>query len=272
MPRAAGTSRLRYLSAAALSRATALEPVARLRERAIAARAPEPADPAPGGIPLPPPLLRVLVDGHGDPDKFVRASANNAAMIERTLAGAGVELGELGAVLDFGCGCGRIMRHFAGLRDPELHGCDYNPRLVDWCRDNLPFMTPARNELDPPAPYPDERFDLVYAVSVLTHLTEDLAHRWVAEWARILRPGGLLLFSTHGDAYRDALGVRRREDYDAGEPVVVGARMRGANACAAHHPYAFVSERLLSGLELLSFAPRDVHPGFRQDVYLARRP
>jgi SAM-dependent methyltransferase len=271
MPRPVDKSRRRYYTDAALDRAVALRPLARLRERAIAARAPEPADPAPDGIPLPPASLRVLVDGHGDPDAFLRLGAEGAEIIRRTLARANVELEELGAILDFGCGCGRTAREWAGLRGPELHGCDYNPRLVRWCAENLRFMAARRNDLEPPAPYPDERFDLVYAISILTHMTEPLAHRWVAEWRRILRPGGLLLFSTHGDAYRDALGWRDREAYDAGAMVSVNGRMQGANACAAHHPHAFVSERLLDGFELLSFWPSPDPQGFRQDVYLARR-
>jgi SAM-dependent methyltransferase len=271
MPRPAGMSRLHYYSAAAVGRATALLPVARLREAVIAMRAPEPADPAPGGIPLPPARLRVLVDGHGDPDGFLRGGAENAEMIRGIVGDAGVDFGSLDAILDFGCGCGRVARHWGGLEGTEVHACDYNPRLVDWCRRNLPFVQARTNELEPPTSYPDAHFDLVYAISILTHLTEPLARRWLEEWRRILRPGALLLFSTHGDSYRESLGTRQRERYDAGEMIVVGARIEGTNACAAHHPYEFVTNRLLDGFELLSFSPHAGPPGFRQDVYLARR-
>jgi SAM-dependent methyltransferase len=264
-------SPLRYYSAAAVSRATALLPVARLREEIIAMRAPEPADPAPGGIPLPPARLRVLVDGHGSPDGFLRGGTENAEMIRTIVGAAGVDLDSLEAILDFGCGCGRVARHWAGLDGTEVHGSDYNPRLVEWCQRNLPFVQARTNELEPPTAYPDARFDLVYAISILTHLTEPLAMRWMAEWRRILRPGALLLFTTHGDCYRETLGRRQRERYDAGEMTVVSARIEGTNACSAHHPYEFVTKRLLDGFELLSFSPAARPPRFRQDVYLARR-
>jgi SAM-dependent methyltransferase len=272
VPRPGDKSRLRYYSEAARDRASALAPVARLRERAIAARAPEPSGPPPDGLPLPPAHIRVLVDGSGDPDAFLRSSAAYSALIRQTVAAAGTDLEELGAVLDFGCGCGRIARAWAGLSGPALHGCDYNPKLVAWCRANLPFMEFRENELEPPSPYPGGSFDLVYAISILTHLTEPVAKRWMAEWARILRPGGLLLFSTHGDAFRQTLGTRLGERYDAGEMVVVNARMEGANACVAHHPYSYVADRLIggSGLDLVSFTPDPDVSGFRQDVYLAR--
>jgi SAM-dependent methyltransferase len=254
-----------------VSRATALRPVARLREEVIAMRAPAPADPAPGGIPLPPARLRVLVDGWAKPDGFLRGGTADATMIRRTAGEAGAELDGMDAILDFGCGCGRIARHWADLEGPELHGCDYNPRLVAWCNRNLSFFEARTNELEPPAPYPDERFDLVYAISILTHLTEPVAQSWMSEWRRILRPGGMLLLSIHGDEYRDALGSQQRERYDAGEMVVVSARVEGTNACSAHHPYAYVTDRLLEGFELVSFTPGAELPALHQDVYLARR-
>ena len=51
----------------------------------------------------------------------------------RVLERNSVSLPEVGAVLDFGCGYGGIIRHWADL-PVEIHGCDYNPVLIDWCR------------------------------------------------------------------------------------------------------------------------------------------
>ena len=253
------------------TRATPLAAVARLRERFIAARASEPDGPAPDGLPLPPARLRVLVDGHARPEGFLADSESAATAIRRALADAGTTIEEQGAVLDFGCGCGRVARRWAGL-GLELHGCDYNPELVAWCRDNLPFMEARVNTLEPPVPYDDERFDLVYAISVLTHLTEPLARRWVAEWTRILRPGGLLLVTTHGDGYRDALNDRERRRYDAGEPVIRRSRVEGLNLCATYHPPRYAAQTLLAPLEPVAFLPGGSVPGILQDAHVARRP
>jgi SAM-dependent methyltransferase len=193
-------------------------------------------------------------------------------MIRQTVAVAGVELEELGSILDFGCGCGRVARHWAGLSGPELHGCDLNGELVDWCRANLPFMEFRRNAAKPPAPYDGDGFDLVYAISILTHLTEAAAEAWIAEFTRLLRPGGLLLVTTHGDTFRERLTEGERARYDAGEAVVQRGGMEGANACAAYHPPAHVRDRLLRGFEVLSSPPAAPAAGFPQDVYLARLP
>jgi SAM-dependent methyltransferase len=126
------------------------------------------------------------------------------------------------------------------------------------------------NAMEPPSPYPDDNFDLVYAVSVLTHLTPQLADAWIADFARVLRPGGLLFVTTHGDPYRSKLTSAERARYDRGEPVVQRSRMAGANACAAYHPSSYVTGHLLRGFELLSVAGDDPDPPRPHDVYLAR--
>jgi SAM-dependent methyltransferase len=255
----------------ALDGAGVLAPIASLRERWIAARAPDAPATGPDGLPLPPARLRVLVDGHGDPAGFLADSRAGAAMIEDTLRAAGIELADLGSLLDFGCGCGRIARNWARVEGPEVHGCDYNPELVEWCRDNLSFMDARVNAAEPPSPYDSDRFDLVYAVSIFTHLTEPLGGAWMAELRRIVAPGGLLLFTTHGASYRNRLTERERSAYDGGELVVQRAGVVGRNACAAYHPPSYVNERLLDGFDLVSHSGPDPQRAFPQDVYLARR-
>jgi SAM-dependent methyltransferase len=51
---------------------------------------------------------------------------------------------------------------------------------------------------EPPLPYADGMFDVVFACSVMTHLTEDRQGRWLSEVKRILTVGGVFLASTHG--------------------------------------------------------------------------
>jgi SAM-dependent methyltransferase len=169
-----------------------------------------------------------------------------------------------GTVLDFGCGCGRTVRHWYG-QDLDLHGCDYNPRLVAWCQENLPFMQAVVNDSHPPSPYPADNFDVLYAMSVLTHLTEESQQLWLEDWRRILKPGGFLLFTTHGDSHSEHLGRRERPRYDAGELVVRHPRIEGLNSCVALHPPSYVRERLLADWELLHFRPGEY---YLQDLWL----
>jgi trans-aconitate methyltransferase len=91
-----------------------------------------------------------------------------AQRIVEALKETGVEIDSFDAILDFGCGCGRTIRHFRTLKKAKLYGTDINPKLVDWCSRNLPFGRFGINPLRPPLVYPAEAFDLVYAFSVFT--------------------------------------------------------------------------------------------------------
>jgi SAM-dependent methyltransferase len=98
-------------------------------------------------------------------------------------------------VLEFGCGAGRVLRRFLPNPQAELHGCDIDRPSIEWLADNLsPPLSVFVNQEAPPLNRPDETFDLVYAVSVFTHITDDWA-AWLRELHRVLRPGGLLAAS-----------------------------------------------------------------------------
>jgi SAM-dependent methyltransferase len=221
-------------------------------------------------LPLPPPeLLRVVM--HRDlPRAYWVLGALGADCIRTLLWRHGEDMADFESVLDFGCGCGRVMRHWKWLRRTELHGTDYNPYLVHWCEENLPFARYGVNGLAPPLPYEDGKFAFVYAISVFTHLDEVRAQAWMAELARVLRPGGLLYVTTHGEKRAGALAAGERERFAAGEAVVVEAGRAGTNACAAYHPERYVRERLSKPLEVLDFLP-DGAEDVDQDAYLLRK-
>jgi SAM-dependent methyltransferase len=109
-------------------------------------------------------------------------------------------------VLDFGCGAGRVLRHFlAEGSSTELWGCDIDGPSVAWLVDNMsPAVRSFRNGPEPPLPLPDGYFDLVWAASVFTHLTDDWS-AWLSELRRILAPGGLLVASFLGEGAFDAM-------------------------------------------------------------------
>ena len=111
-------------------------------------------------------------------------------------------------VLDFGCGSGKVMRHFLPEAEVcDLWGCDIDTRSVDWINAELdpPLHAFANGEL-PPLDQPSASFDLVWSVSVFTHLTDQWAG-WLAELHRVLRPGGLAIISFLGGAmYKEWTG------------------------------------------------------------------
>lgn len=104
------------------------------------------------------------------------------------------------AVLDFGCGCGRTLLWLVE-RFPEVrwHGVDVDAEAIAWCRAHFRGAAFETGRPLPPLPYADASFNLIYAISVFTHLNEEFQRAWAAELARILKPGGVLLLSVYGE-------------------------------------------------------------------------
>jgi SAM-dependent methyltransferase len=225
---------------------------------------------APDGLPIPPASLRIAVAASPDISWFLEAGRRGAASVRGALERAGIDPGELRALLDFGCGCGRVTRHWAGL-PAEIHGCDINPRLVSWCRGHLPFGRFEVTSLAPPLPYADGRFDFAYALSVFTHLPEALQHAWMTELRRVLRPGGLLFLTTHGPRYLEQLTPEERAQFETGQLVVRHEERAGSNACGAYHPVGWVRTQLAKGFEIADYVPEGATGNPWQDLYLLRR-
>ena len=135
-------------------------------------------------------------------------------------------------VLDFGCGSGRVLRHFlADAGHAELWGCDIDGPSIEWLQANLsPPVRCFQNGTEPPLPLESEYIDLMWATSVFTHIEHWAG--WLLELHRVLRPGGILVASFLGRGMWEA---RVREPYreDQVGMTVVGA-WRGPRADVLH--------------------------------------
>ena len=252
----------------ALERAALLEPAFRAHESLKALRpfSGQSSD----GLPLPPARLRVRVAGTADPDWFLESGRLAAAMLAEACARNGVELGSAGRLLDFGCGCGRVTRHWRDLGAVELHGCDRDSAAVGWCEEHLRFARFASHG-EAPAMESCLLPCLVCAVSVFTHLPEEGQTAWAAELRRVLAPGGLLALTTHGDRYLDRLEPDEREQYEAGHLVVRRPAAGGTNLCTAFHPERYVRQVLATGFELLELVPGGAAGVPDQDLVVMQR-
>ena len=105
-------------------------------------------------------------------------------------------------VLDFGCGWGRLTRFLIRDVGPDrLHGCDPVESILGVCRDNGVPATLARSEFAPERLPFDGPFDLAFAFSVFTHLSEAVHERCLAALHAGLRPGGILVATIRPPAY-----------------------------------------------------------------------
>lgn len=125
--------------------------------------------------------------------------------------------GPVRQILDFGCGCGRLTRYMDLLGAPGVRrvGCDVDAPAIEWAQKHLPNSGEFFASLDrPPISHAEKgAFDLIVALSVFTHLPEDMQDAWLAELMSLLRPGGLLLATFHGPYYHRFVPEELREKF-----------------------------------------------------------
>jgi SAM-dependent methyltransferase len=138
-------------------------------------------------------------------------------------------------ILDFGSGAGRTLRHFAGEAETaEFWGSDIDDASIEWMRENLcPPLHAWRSAIYPPLGLEHGTFDLIYAVSVFTHLTDN-SIPWLLELHRLLKPDGILIATymgrwnsewlAHEPWAEDRVGMNvlfHNRDWDSGGPAVL---------------------------------------------------
>jgi SAM-dependent methyltransferase len=123
--------------------------------------------------------------------------------------------------LDFGCGAGRTLRHFRDeALEAEIWGCDIDGASIDWVDEHLcPPLHALRSAPEPPLDRPAGSFDLIWAVSVFTHLS-DTWGRWLTELHRLLADDGLLIATCMGAGLSEELGAGPWDDDRVGMNVL----------------------------------------------------
>jgi len=146
------------------------------------------------------PLFGILSDPakHGakwDADEFFSSGRAHIASLLRSLDDLRVSFTR-GACLDFGCGVGRLTvplsKSFA-----RTIGVDIAPSMIDLARRyhaaerQCEFVVNRRPDL---RQFPDQTFDLVHSCLVLQHMAPEISVRYIAEFFRVCKPGGLVVF------------------------------------------------------------------------------
>jgi SAM-dependent methyltransferase len=147
-------------------------------------------------LPLPPARLRRRVGLTSSRAEFLSVGREVAEAVLRAFEECRRPEERYERWLDFGCGSGRLARFLSAAPEQQLHGVDIDRAAIRWARRHLGprFVASAAW---PPLPFPEAAFDVVCAISVFTHLDEPMQIAWLRELRRILRPGGLLIASTH---------------------------------------------------------------------------
>lgn len=193
------------------------------------------------------------------------------AALDQVLRWAGKEWRAVSSMLDFASGYGRVTRFFAQAMPPDrIWVSDILPAAVPFqigafgVRGFASVAEPARLELP-------RRFDLATTISLFTHLPRRSFGPWLERLTGALDDGGILVFTTHGEAlYRRDRGRALRGGF-AFEPVneipSLDPEVYGTTYCSR----AFVEEQVarIRGVDVLAHVPFGLNG--HQDVFVVGR-
>ncbi len=177
------------------------------------------------------------------------------------------------SILDWGCGPGRVIRHLPSFIDNscKFYGTDYNQKYIHWCSKNIINVSFNTNTLTPPLSYESNFFDIIYGISIFTHLSKEMHFAWFRELIRVAKPGGIILLTLHGNAFVQKLTKVEKFKFEKGELIVRSNTKEGHRTFAAFQPASFV--RKLIGLnEILAHIQGDIKYGKpQQDVWIIKK-
>jgi SAM-dependent methyltransferase len=210
---------------------------------------------------LPPAELRYRVSSTPDAQDFVKVGKRCAADIQNALWQVGREPGSFTRILDFGCGCGRTLIHLTELAPAaQIDGIDIDSRAIQWCKQHLQFACFKLSNETPPIDYAADTFDLIYAISVFTHLDEDYQFRWLKELRRVAKPGAILLLTVDSSLVGDKNFVFQRS-YEEG--------LFPAWYQNAYHSREYVLTNFGKHFEVLDYFPQAMNA--HQDVVVLQK-
>ncbi|MGE0636644.1 MAG: methyltransferase domain-containing protein [Bacteroidia bacterium] len=150
---------------------------------------------------VPPPMLlqkRVVGDYYGD---FIESGFRMINDFQHALMKADKKVEDFNSVLDFGCGCGRvIMAMHKSFPQLKISGSDIDEEAIEYCKKAYSSFGDFQvNPHNPPSLFADNSFDFIYGISVFTHLPEEMQFNWLRDLKRISKKGAYLFLTVENE-------------------------------------------------------------------------
>jgi cyclopropane fatty-acyl-phospholipid synthase-like methyltransferase len=141
-------------------------------------------------------------------ENYFSDGAESASRLLSILARLGYDALSI-RLLEFASGYGMVTRHLLKkLPGQALTCCDIHQNAVRFLSDSLGVHSVASDSV-PERAAPGNDFDCVFALSFFSHMPRSTWTRWVKALLAGLKPGGHLIFTTHGEKSRQYFGNPR---------------------------------------------------------------
>jgi SAM-dependent methyltransferase len=130
-----------------------------------------------------------------DLNEFFETGSKEISVLLYRLAELGIPIAR-GHALDFGCGVGRLTQALASHFEHAV-GVDISPTMVRLAAklnrhgDRVRYVCNSREDL---TVFDSDTFDLIYSDIVLQHVDPAATRHYIADFFRVLKKGGLLVF------------------------------------------------------------------------------
>ncbi len=131
-------------------------------------------------------------------ENYLRAARSAVDIVAEALAEVGRSFDDVTSCLDFGCGHGRVLRLLQQkVAAQRITACDLDEEGVRFCAAEF-GVRPMLSSWDI-GRIPLTTYDLIWSGSVFTHLDAASCDHLLQRMGQSLLPGGLMVFSMHGE-------------------------------------------------------------------------
>jgi SAM-dependent methyltransferase len=110
------------------------------------------------------------------------------------------------SLLEFASGYGMVTRHLGRvLVGADIVSCDIHDQAVEFINNTLHSRAVGSRHV-PEELSLEREFDVVFALSFFSHMPQSTFGRWLRALFSVVKPGGILVFTTHGLASQKSFG------------------------------------------------------------------
>ena len=179
-------------------------------------------------------------------------------------------------ILDWGCGVSRVVMHIDKFTDTgsTIFACDINEQMILFNKKSYKNISYSLISYKPPTNYENEYFDLIYGLSIFTHVEAGLQENWIKELFRILKNNGIFLFTTQGRFFYSKLLQKEKRLFNKYGVFSKTYQQKGHRMMSTYNSPAILRKIFEKYFEILEFHNGEIDQTKTggQDLWIVKKP